>query len=98
MDRIENIAARPQLLLQKPQHTTAEASKTFSDMLGNAIGQVNKSQVQSDQVAEKLINGNAANLHNVMIEAEKASVTLTAAVEVRNKTIDAYHTIMRMQV
>jgi flagellar hook-basal body complex protein FliE len=87
-----------QLMPQKTERTPAQAGKTFADMLGNAIGQVNQAQIQSDQAAQGLINGDDVNLHNVMIAAEKAQITLGTAVEVRNKVIDAYQSVMRMQV
>lgn len=97
MDRIGNIAARP-MNLEKPTNTTEKASNSFANMLGNAIEQVNDSQLESNQAAQKLIDGDETDLHNVMIASEKASISLSTAVEVRDKAINAYQSIMRMQV
>ena len=44
------------------------------------------------------MNVNMYNLHNVMITAEKASVTMQTTLEIRNKVVEAYQEIMRMQV
>jgi flagellar hook-basal body complex protein FliE len=59
---------------------------------------VNEAQLKSDIETKKLISGKTENLHNVMIAAEKASVALHTAVEIRNKAIEAYQEVMRMQV
>ncbi|PWU00926.1 MAG: flagellar hook-basal body complex protein FliE, partial [Bacteroidetes bacterium] len=49
-------------------------------------------------MTNKLINGDNVDLSQVMIAQQKANITLQAAVEVRNKVIDAYQEMMRMQV
>src|SRR5699024_2936353 len=97
MERIENMAVHP-VFTEKPGSTTSEASEEFQNMLNEALNEVNKTQLQSQEAVQRLINGDATDLHNVMIASEKASITLTAAVEVRNKAIDAYNSIMRMQI
>ena len=52
----------------------------------------------SDVLTEKLINGEDVELHDVMIASQKASITLNATLEIRNKVVEAYQEIMRMQV
>lgn len=83
-------------LVNQKANTPYEAQKTFSETLKNAISAVNNQQIQSDEITNKLINGENVDLHEVMIAAEKANVTLNATVEVRNKVIEAYQEIMRM--
>ncbi|MFF5993310.1 flagellar hook-basal body complex protein FliE [Lysinibacillus sp. KU-BSD001] len=78
--------------------TSAEAQKTFANTLKEAITNVNDKQIQSDMMTEKLINGGDVELHEVMIASQKASITLNATMEVRNKVIEAYQEIMRMNV
>lgn len=68
----------------------------FSQLLKNSIEEVNKTQVQSDQLTEKLVRGENVDLHQVMIASQKASITLQTTMEVRNKVIEAYQEIMRM--
>lgn len=70
----------------------------FSETLKQAIEQVNQSQIESDNMTEALATGKNVELHDVMITAQKASVTMSLAIEVRNKTIEAYQEMMRMQV
>ena len=78
--------------------TSADAQQTFANSLKDAISKVNDQQIQSDTMTEKLINGGNVDLHEVMIASQKASITLNATMEVRNKAIEAYQEIMRMSV
>lgn len=78
------------------QNETNQAS--FSEFLKESINELNTQQVTSDRFTEALANGENIELHQVYIAAEKASTTMTAALEFRNKVIDAYQEIMRMSV
>lgn len=78
--------------------TPYEAGQKFASFLNDAIKSVNDQQIQSDALTEKLINGQDVDLHEVMIASQKASITLNATMEVRNKVIDAYQEIMRMSI
>ncbi|WP_404452615.1 flagellar hook-basal body complex protein FliE [Virgibacillus necropolis] len=75
-----------------------EAQASFADSLKSAIENVNKSQITSSQKTEAFARGEIDNLHDVMIAAQKASITLETSVQVQKKVIDAYNEIMRMQV
>lgn len=90
------------LQVQAPLQNTqpqASAGKTgFGDMLKQAITDLNTSQVQSANMTQALAEGKNVELQDVMIAAEKASVTLMSAVEFRNKAVEAYQEIMRMQM
>ncbi|WP_280516836.1 flagellar hook-basal body complex protein FliE [Lederbergia sp. NSJ-179] len=72
--------------------------KPFGTYLKNAINEVNSAQLQSEEATQKLMNGQNIELHDVMITAQKASITMQAALEVRNKAVEAYQEMMRMQV
>jgi flagellar hook-basal body complex protein FliE len=78
--------------------TPNEAQKSFSNILKNTIDGVNNAQVRSDLLTNKLAAGEKVELHQVMIASQKASITLDATLEVRNKVVEAYQEIMRMQV
>jgi len=78
--------------------TPMEAQKSFANTLKEAIDKVNDYQVQSDTLTNKLIQGEDVELHDVMIAAQKANITLNATIEIRNKVIEAYQEIMRMTV
>jgi len=74
------------------------SDKSFSDTLKDAINSVNQLQVQSDKSIQNLASGKTDNIAEVMVAAEKADIALKVMVQVRNKMIDAYQDIMKMQV
>lgn len=78
--------------------TSAEAQDSFKSLFSDALNQVNDAQHASTRATEKLARGENIDLHEVMITAQKASITLQATVEVRNKIVEAYQEVMRMQV
>ena len=78
--------------------TSYEVQQNFGSFLKDAINDVNKSQLNSDVFTEKLVLGEDVELHEVMIAAQKASISLNATMEVRNKVIEAYQEIIRMPV
>ena len=84
--------------IAKPDITPGEAQAGFADTLKSAIENVNKAQVASDKQTQRLAAGKTDNLHDVMITAQKASITLEMTVQVQRKAIDAYIEMMRMQV
>ncbi|WP_212972435.1 flagellar hook-basal body complex protein FliE [Bacillus sp. J14TS2] len=70
----------------------------FGTYLKNAMDEVNNAQLQSAEATQKLVNGQNIELHDVMITAQKASITMQTALEIRNKAVEAYQEMMRMQV
>ncbi|MBP3039459.1 flagellar hook-basal body complex protein FliE [Bacillaceae bacterium Marseille-Q3522] len=76
----------------------AEAQKSFSAFLRDSINQVNDAQITSDQMTEKLVRGENIDLHEVLIASQKASITMQATLEIRNRAVEAYQEMMRMQV
>ncbi len=79
-------------------HANAGSQKSFADTLNDAIQSVNTMQKQADVGMQNLATGRTDNVAEVMITAEKADIALKLMVQVRNKIIDAYQEIMRMQV
>ena len=82
----------------KRDFTPAEGHNAFKSMLSDAINKVNDAQQLSTKATEKLARGENIDLHDVMITAQKSSIMLQTTVEVRNKAVEAYQEIMRMQV
>ncbi|CUB21215.1 Flagellar hook-basal body complex protein FliE [Bacillus subtilis] len=80
------------------QKTDSSNQTSFSELLKNSISSLNESQVASDNMTNALAAGIDVNLDEVMIAAQKASISLTAATEFRNKAVEAYQEIMRMQM
>ncbi|ATU26723.1 flagellar hook-basal body complex protein FliE [Bacillus velezensis] len=84
--------------LNQTQKTDSSNQTSFSELLKNSIDSLNESQVKSDQITNELAAGRDVNLDEVMIAAQKANISLTAATEFRNKAVEAYQEIMRMQM
>lgn len=96
----------PQLIPNEPSLNTATSalqpgeSKTegFSQFLSRSIDEVNQLLETADKSARDLATGKSENLHDAMITMEKAETAFKLLVQVRNKVIDAYQEVMRMQV
>lgn len=82
-----------------PIQKTAQPSETsFGETVKKAISDVNELQTEADQTINKMAAGDAVEIHQAMIAMQKASNALQFTVQVRNKVIEAYQEIMRMQV
>ncbi len=73
---------------------TGKISQTFEDMLS----ELNQSQLNADNLIEKLAAGENVDLHSVMIGMEENDVNFNVAMGIRDRLVDAYREIMRMQV
>ena len=81
--------------------TTAKAkqvnhSGSFGDMLGNALNEVNQLKSEADEAINNLAAGKQKDIHQTMIDLEKADVAFQLLMQIRNKIITAYETVMRM--
>jgi flagellar hook-basal body complex protein FliE len=74
------------------------AKGSFGKVLKGSIKEINRLQSEADTSIEQLIAGSTKNLHEAMIALEKADISFRLMMAVRNKIIEAYHEIMRMQV
>jgi flagellar hook-basal body complex protein FliE len=72
--------------------------KTFSDILTKSFEKVNEQQHDADQAIKELVSGRTKNIHETLLTVERADASLKLAMQVRNKILDAYREIMRMQV
>jgi flagellar hook-basal body complex protein FliE len=70
----------------------------FGQALGAALDKLDVGQNQAAQAAQDLSTGKATDISSVVSEVEKASLELQLATQVRNKVVDAYQEIMRMQI
>ncbi len=70
----------------------------FSDFLTKAVSEVEEKMRISDVERQKVLTGEANNLHQATIAAQEASVAFSLMVEVRNKLVESYQELMRMQV
>lgn len=79
--------------------STDQVSKIdFKELLIDSLEKVNQDQINANKMDEALVLGETDNIHEVMIASQKAEVSLTFAVEVRNKILEAYKELMRIQM
>ena len=71
---------------------------TFKDLLYRELEKVNSLQKDMEYLNKKLVIGEVDNIHEVVIAAEKAEMALQITLQIRNKALDAYNEIMRMQL
>ena len=69
----------------------------FMQTLESAIDQVQEIQGQADQKVEALLGGNGTDVHSAMIAVEKADLSFQLMMQVRNKIVQAYQEISRLQ-
>lgn len=86
--------AFPATAIAKQASPAEGAGKFFSEL----VSKVNDLQTKSDASIQGLASGENKNLHEVMISMEKASVSFLFMSQVRNKAVEAYQEVMRMQV
>ncbi len=76
----------------------SEVKEGFKDLLLDFVADVNSDLTQASQAQESLLKGKVDNMVELMTTIEKADISLRFATELRNKAIEAYQEIMRMQV
>ncbi len=90
--------SNPLPIKQPDTSNVTKAKEDFGELLSQTIGEVNQKQVDGDTATTKLQTGEAKHLHEVMIAVEQADISLRMLVQMRNKALQAYEEIMRMQV
>lgn len=71
---------------------------SFADTLKEFIGDIDSLQKESGQLTERFLKGEPVDIHEVMIAAEKSKTSFQLLVEMRNKFLDFYREVSRMQV
>jgi len=69
----------------------------FSDLLTDAVGDVNRLQDQAAEAVRGLMSGAGVDVHQAMIATQKADMAFELALAVRNKAVQAYQQVMGMQ-
>lgn len=80
------------------RNKSGNQSQGFGKVLLDALTEVNNLQIEADEAIQSVALGQEADLHRAIIAMEKANLALGLTVQVRNKVIEAYQEIMRMQL
>ncbi|MCP4633257.1 MAG: flagellar hook-basal body complex protein FliE [candidate division Zixibacteria bacterium] len=74
------------------------ADKGFAGIFKDILTEANSLQMEAGMMQEKFLLGEVQDLHSVMVAAEKASVAFNLVMEIRNKLLEGYQTLLRMPV
>ncbi|MHB1313914.1 MAG: flagellar hook-basal body complex protein FliE [Christensenellales bacterium] len=74
------------------------STSSFTDLFSEALADAIDTDAADRQGTLSLLAGEDVGLHTTMIESEKAELALNLAIQIRNKIIDAYNEVMRMQL
>ncbi len=75
----------------------ADGAVPFKDMLKGLVDQVDSMQKAADVSIEGLVTGETKNVHDVVLKMEEAGVAFDLMMKVRDKLLEAYQQVMRMQ-
>lgn len=75
-----------------------EGAGSFASALKKSLTEVNDMQQKADAAITALASGEKVSLHETMIAMEQADVSFRMMMQVRNKIVEAYQEILRMQV
>ncbi len=81
-----------------PSVAKPAAGRSFSDTLKKAVNEVDRQQKMANQQVTAFVMGEQENVHEVMLAMEQAKTSFELLVEVRNRLLETYQELMRMQV
>lgn len=76
----------------------ANAADAFGQLVSQGLSDVNKGLLVSQTDLQQLATGDAQNLHQVMIRLEESRLSFQLLMQVRNRVLEAYQDVMKMQV
>jgi len=88
----------PVLDTQRENSKVQENEGSFGKLLTNKIEEINKLKLDADDAITKVEFSDSGSIHEAIIAMEKASISFKTMLEVRNKMLEAYREVMRMQV
>lgn len=88
-----------QPLPQAPRSTPAAAAAGgFGELFTQGLAQVNESLMATQVDLQRLATGDVQNLHQVMIRLEESKLSFQLMLQVRNRLLEAYQDVMKMQI
>ncbi len=81
-----------------PSSNRGVSRTSFKDFLKDSIQSVDGFQKEAQRAVQKLAAGETENIHDTMIALKKAELSFKMMMQVRNKIVQAYQEVMRMQV
>lgn len=76
----------------------ANGTQSFGEFLANSLSKVNELQQDANVAMEKIASGESKNIHETLLAVERADIAFRTMNQVRQKVLDAYKEMMRMQI
>jgi len=96
LNRTPGVSSLTRIEPRRPQAKGDAAD--FRGLMSGLLADVNRVQHEASDAIASFAAGNGDNLHEVMLAVSKADVSFQFLMETRNKLVDAYHEVMRMQL
>lgn len=75
-----------------------DLGRQFGELLNNAMARIEADEQQVAQLQNRFLTGDLQNIEQMLIAGEKAALNLELTVQIRNKVVEAYQEIMRIQI
>ncbi len=85
-------------ILPNPIGVSPPAPASFDKLVTGLVNEVSSKQAAATEAVSGLLSGQNVSLHQTVIAAEEASISFQLMVEVRNKLLESYQELMRMQI
>ena len=95
---IRGDALQPGAGVGKARDISQKGESEFFSILKDKVNEINQLQLDADQAITKVEMGNSGSIHDAVIALEKADLSFRKMIQVRNKILEAYQEVMRMQV
>ncbi|MBM3788594.1 MAG: flagellar hook-basal body complex protein FliE [Acidobacteria bacterium] len=85
----------------RPEHVDAPKTSEgggFDKLLTQAIGEVEKYRLNSEAATNRFLTGETQEIHQMVLESQRAEIAFETFLQVRNKVVQAYQEVMRMQM
>lgn len=93
---VPSVSSAPSTAAASP--TVDKKSTGFSNLFAKLMNEANQPQLQADQSLQNLAKGETDNVHDVVLSMAKADLAFRFVLEIRNRLVESYQEIMRMQV
>lgn len=98
ISRIGQISGQFPQEIQKTGDLQKNQGPSFGDTLKGLVGDVDNLQKTAEESTRRMLTGQIEDVHQVMVAMEEAQTSFQLMMEIRNKIVDAYKEVMRMQV
>ncbi len=95
---IQNQIIIPEIKQQETTVVKKDDPISFGDTISNFLDAVNTAQVDAKDSVSEIVTGESENLHEAMATVEEAKISFELMLEIRNKLLQSFQEIQRMQV